>query len=163
MNPKNTEENTLSVKENYKDKVHGVLANSYSLYFTLFLIGVFFDIVYPIKILQYSLSSSFGAIFIIIGSLLIYWAQKTSRNLKKEEITKDTFYKGPYRFSRSPTHWGLFFLMAGFGIMVNAFFVILFALLAFFISKLVFLRKEEVILVKKYGEPYLEYKKRVKI
>lgn len=163
MEPENTKEEAPFAKGKYKDKVHGVLANSYSLYFILFLMGIFFDIICPIKILQYSFSPSFGLLFIIIGSGLIYWAQKTSRNLKKEEITKDTFYKGPYRFSRSPTHWGLFFLMAGFGIMVNAFFVILFVFVAFFISKLIFLRKEEIILVKKYGEPYLKYKKSVRL
>jgi protein-S-isoprenylcysteine O-methyltransferase Ste14 len=160
--PKTIEEDILIIRKQYKDKVHEVLAHSYSLYFALFLLGIFLDLVYPIRIFRYFFSVYFGVLSIILGSLLIYWAQKTSRNLKKEEITKDIFNKGPYRFSRSPTHWGLFFLIAGFGIMMNAFFIILLAFIAFLVSKLIFLKEEEVILVKKYGEPYLQYKKSVR-
>jgi protein-S-isoprenylcysteine O-methyltransferase Ste14 len=46
--------------------------------------------------------------------------------------------------------------------LVNSFFVVLFALIAFFVSRLFFIKKEEQLLEKKYGAPYLEYKKTVK-
>jgi len=72
------------------------------------------------------------------------------------------FCRGPYCYTRIPTQWGLFFLMLGFGIVANALFVILFTILAFFISKFVFMGEHDRILVEKYGDAYAEYKKLVK-
>lgn len=151
--------------ENYSQKrnVHKVLAHSYSMYFILFLVGITLDIIFNFQILTSSVMTSVGFSIIIFASLLILWAQTTSRNLKKQNITKETFLGGPYSYTRSPTHWGLFFLMIGFGIIVNAIFIILTTLISFLVSRYVYLAKEEMILEEKYGEPYLEYKKMVKL
>jgi protein-S-isoprenylcysteine O-methyltransferase Ste14 len=51
----------------------------------------------------------------------------------------------------------------GFGIISNAFFVILTTLVSFLVSRFIFLEKEEIILEEKYGTPYLEYKRAVKL
>ncbi|KKP71662.1 MAG: hypothetical protein UR70_C0021G0015 [Candidatus Nomurabacteria bacterium GW2011_GWB1_35_20] len=53
--------------------------------------------------------------------------------------------------------------MLGFGIITNALFIIIFSVISFIITKFVFIRKEEKILAEKYGIPYLEYKKSVKL
>ena len=103
-----------------------------------------------------------GAFLLVLGTILILWAQNTSRHLNTENATKETFCHGPYRFTRTPTNFGLFFLVLGFGIVANALFVILSSLVSFFIAKFVFLKKEEQLLAEKYGAPYLEYKKSVK-
>jgi protein-S-isoprenylcysteine O-methyltransferase Ste14 len=84
-----------------------------------------------------------GFLFLLFGTFLIFWAQKTSLNLKKEDIKKETFLHGPYCYTRSPTHYGLFLLILGFGIVSNSFFVIVFSIISFFITKIVFLKKEE--------------------
>lgn len=147
----------------HKNKVHGILAHSYSTYFILFLIGVYLDLVFRFKIFSNSFMVPTGIILLVFASFLILWAQKTSRDLKKENISKETFCRGPYCYTRSPTHWGLFLLMLGFGIITNAVFVILFTLISFIITKFVFLGKEEAILAEKYGTPYLEYKKQVRL
>jgi protein-S-isoprenylcysteine O-methyltransferase Ste14 len=103
-----------------------------------------------------------GGSIIIFASLVIFWAQHTSRKLKKENMTKETFCKGPYCYTRSPTHWGLFFLMLGFGIVINGAFVVLTTCISLLVSRRIFLEKEERILAEKYGAPYLEYKKAVR-
>jgi protein-S-isoprenylcysteine O-methyltransferase Ste14 len=163
MNGKNIAKE-LREKLHHKVKVHHILAQSYSTAFFFFLIGVSLDIVFPIKIFEDSVMLPVGFVFLTFASLLIFWAQRTSRNLKNEkEIKKETFCKGPYCYSRIPTHWGIFLLMLGFGIMANALFVIATTLFSFLLSKLVFLKKEEAILEEKYGTPYLEYKKSVKL
>ena len=69
--------------------------------------------------------------------------------------------KGPYKYSRSPTHWGLSMLMFGFGITVNAFFIVITTIISYLVAKYTFLKKEEKLLARKYGEPYKEYKKSV--
>jgi len=146
----------------YKDKVHGILAFSYFLYLAFFLVGVFLDSVFNLNIFRSTLFVYAGGLLIILATALIFWAQKTSRNLKKTTLTKESFCKGPYRFTRIPTHWGLFFLMIGFGFVNNGVFMILLTLFSYFVTKYGFLKKEEDILEKKYGAPYLEYKKSVK-
>lgn len=145
-----------------RSSVHWILAHSYTMYFILFLVGVYLDVIFKLKIFSNPIWALTGIVFLIFASFLILWAQKTSRDLNTENVTKETFYRGPYCYTRSPTHWGLFFLMLGFGIVANAVFVILFTLISFLISKFIFLDKEESLLAEKYGTPYLEYKKLVK-
>ena len=147
----------------HKNKVHKILAYSYLFYFTLFLIGLFLDFIFPLKIFDNYAVSSVGAIFLIFGTLLIFWAQKSSLDLKKDNISKEAFYHGPYRYTRSPTHFGLFLLMFGFGIMANALFIVIFSIISFIITKFTFIKEEEKILALKYGTPYLEYKESVKL
>jgi protein-S-isoprenylcysteine O-methyltransferase Ste14 len=147
----------------HKNKVHKVLAHSYAAYFALFLVGIILDFIFKLRIFPNSVMVPVGAVIIVLSTLLVFWAQKSSKTLNTDNMTKETFCKGPYCYTRSPTHFGLFFLMLGFGIIVNAVFVILFTLIAFLLVRLVFLGKEEKILAEKYGEPYLEYKKSVRL
>jgi len=164
MNKNDLKDDIFNIDE-YKNRVHKILAHSYSAYFILFLIGVFFDLLFKfkIKILNFSFLVPVGALLIGLSSLLIFWAQSTSRKFNKETLTKESFCNGPYAYTRTPTHWGLFFLMLGFGILANAIFIIISTVISFLLTKFIYLRKEEAILEKKYGAPYLEYKKAVKI
>lgn len=151
--------------ENYntnKPSVHKILAHSYSVYFILFLIGVIFDLVFQFKIFTSSIAVPMGIVVLMFGSILVIWAQKTTRNLPKDNISKETFCQGPYCYTRHPTYLGLFFLLLGFGITINAFFVILSTIISFVISRFIFQNKEEKILTEKYGTHYIEYKKIVK-
>jgi protein-S-isoprenylcysteine O-methyltransferase Ste14 len=149
--------------EEMTSKVHRVLAHSYSFYLAAVFFGVILDMSFRIKVFNNNSFSVFGFVLIILASLLILWAQRTSRNLDTQNLTWEAFYKGPYRLSRSPTHWGLFFLLLGSGIVANAAFVIVLSIVSLFITKIYFLRKEEEILAQKYGEPYIQYKKKVRV
>ncbi len=146
-----------------KNKVHKILAHSYLCFFISFLLGLLLDFVFPLKIFGKLDLMPIGIVFLVLGTLLVFWAQKSSRNLEKESLSKETFYRGPYRFTRSPTHFGLFLLVLGFGIVADSFFVVIFSIISIFVAKFFFLKKEERILAEKYGAPYLEYKKSVKL
>jgi protein-S-isoprenylcysteine O-methyltransferase Ste14 len=145
-----------------KQSIHQVLAHSYATHLILFLVGAILDLIFNFKFFYGSLLAPLGISFLIFGTLLVFWAQKTSRNLNKSNISPETFRQGPYRYTRVPTNFGLFFLVFGFGLIINAFFVVLSALISFFISKFIFLEKQEKLLALKYGAPYLEYKKIVR-
>src|SRR5882672_7457471 len=97
-------------KYHHRLNVHKVLAHSYTVYFVLFLVGVCLDFIFRFKIFTDSVMVPAGAVILLLATILIIWAQKTSRNLNVENVSNETFYKGPYRYTRSPTHWGLFFL-----------------------------------------------------
>ena len=151
-----------ATKNPHKNKVHKVLAQSYSVYFFAILFGVFFNLFLGIQVFGSPVWKEIGVFLLLFGSILIIWAQYTSAHLNTQNPTKETFSEGPYRFSRTPTNFGLFFMVLGFGLILNTFFIILFSLLAFIVAKFVFLKEEERILAEKYGAPYLEYKKSVK-
>lgn len=158
---KEIKEDIFNINKN-RNNVHIVLAYSYSIYLLLFLLGIFFDLVFGFKILNLPLLAPIGMALILLATGLIYWAQRTSRNLKIENLKKESFCKGPYCLTRTPTHWGLFLLILGFGLTINALFIIIFAIVSFVFTKLTYIKKEEKMLEKKYGAPYLEYKKSVK-
>ena len=152
-------------KKRYSTSTHIVLAHSYSLYFAGFVLGIILDFIFPVQVFSRFDSSFLGAVFIVLGSLLIFWAQKTTRNYytEGETVTKESFLQGPYRYTRSPTHAGLMFMMLGFGFVVNGPFILIFTLITAVVTRFTFLRAEEAILEKKYGAPYEEYKKSVKL
>jgi protein-S-isoprenylcysteine O-methyltransferase Ste14 len=147
---------------NSKLTTHHVLAHSYSVFFFGLLVGLLLDIFLPFKIIppyfQY-----LGLIMILVGPLLIYWAQKTSGKirLKKEALVAEDFKKGPYAVTRGPTHLGLALLTIGFGLLNNALFVVLLSIVVYFISKRVFLREQEKMLAQSYGEEYHKYQQEV--
>ena len=146
----------------YKNKVHKILAHSYSTYLLSFLLGVVFNLNFGFQVFVNPIFSYLGVFLLVLGSLLIIWAQYTSAHLSMTNITKESFSHGPYRFTRTPTNFGLFFVMLGFSMIINTLFIIIFTLIAFVVAKFIFLNKEEKILAEKYGAPYLEYKKSVK-
>ena len=145
-----------------KNTPHWVSAHSYAMYFALFLAGVTLDLIYKLNFFNNSSVIPIGVIFLIFATFLILWTEHTSRNLG-QTINKEAFYRGPYRFTRSPIHWGLLFLILGFGLIANAFFVVLSTIISFLVAKFIFQHKEERILEKKYGSHYIEYKRSVKL
>ncbi len=145
--------------------VHKVLAQSHFIYLILFLVGVILDLIFKTRIFNSSFMMPIGFALLLLATFIILWSVKTSNDLKKEDknnIKKETFCRGPYCYTRIPTYLGLFLLVLGFGIVTNAFFVVLTTIISFLIAKFVFQDKVENILANKYGAPYLEYKKMVK-
>lgn len=146
------------------NKIHHTLAHSYFIYFLFLVLGVVLDFLFPLRVFKSTFAISFGLLFLALATALIFWAQRANRNLHKQEaLTKEAFLCGPYCYTRTPTHWGLFVLTLGFGIVVNAFFVVLTTILSFLLTKFIFLRKYEDLLKEKYGDSYLEYMREVKL
>jgi protein-S-isoprenylcysteine O-methyltransferase Ste14 len=149
----------------HKNKVHKVLAQGYFFYFFCFMIGIYLNIIFNVPIFRSPSLALFGFEILTLATILIIWAQNTTRNFKKDsthKINKETFCGGPYRYIKNPTHLGLFLAMLSFGIIINSFFIVLFALILFVLDRFLFLDKQDKILAEKYGAPYLEYKKSVK-
>ncbi len=149
-------------------KVHRILAHSYFAYLSLFLVGVVLDIFFPIKIFKEKHADPIGFFLLFIGTVLILWAQYSSHKHREHRrdpsnVPAGAFHKGPYKYTRMPTHFGLFAIMFGFGFVINATFIITTTLISFLLTKFIFLNKEEKILSQKYGEKYTQYKKDVKI
>ncbi|MCU0660142.1 MAG: hypothetical protein MUD00_00805 [Candidatus Pacebacteria bacterium] len=144
--------------------VHAVLAHSYLMYFFAVVAGLLLDLTIPIKIIPDHIATAIGMVFLFAAPALIIWAQMTSHRFEKEKNKTDAlnFFKGPYVFTRSPTHLGLDMLVIGFALILNSLFLVVFSLVSFFLTRSIFVRKEERILGQKYGDQYHKYRKSVR-
>lgn len=148
-----------------KDIVHFLLAHSYLVFLLSIIIGVSLDFLLPEKVFSNDVFCGTGVVLMALGSVVIGWAQSTYPKYKKGDVNKSKekgFEIGPYRYFRSPTHLGLFVLMLGFSLIINSFFSVVFTILAHVITKTFFLKREERILEAKYGDAYIDYKKKVR-
>lgn len=149
-------------KIQYRPRVHKILAHSYMVYLLALFFGLIFSAIWPMRIFNDDCLLNISAVVLFLSSAMIFWAQRSTRKLDKENLTKRAFKKGPYRYTRNPTNISLFLSMLSFGIIINSIFVIVFASVSFLLAIFVFLKREEKLLEKKYGNAYLEYKKDVK-
>lgn len=145
--------------------VHVILSQSYTVFLLAVIFGVIFDIIFPSNIFDGTIFQAIGLVMILLGSILVYWAQKTT-SYSKSEMNKERdinfFMKGPYRYMRNPTNFGLTIMALGLGLIISSLFSVIFLVLNYFISKFVFLKEQEDILKERYGNVYEEYTKRVK-
>jgi protein-S-isoprenylcysteine O-methyltransferase Ste14 len=143
--------------------IHHILSWSYLMYLGVVVFGIILNIIYPIAFSNTAFSYM-GAVFMILGTSLIYWAQESSKGSSKEmEKTNEprNFECGPYKYTRNPTHIGISLSVLGFGFLIGSLYVVTLLIIAYTISKLVFLPREEALLEKKYGKPYCDYREKV--
>jgi protein-S-isoprenylcysteine O-methyltransferase Ste14 len=161
----------MKKKENVKNKeivikkgiVHFVLLHSYFIFFMAVILGVIFDIFMPVTFFQNPIYQKIGILMIFLGTGLIYWAQLSSginKKINTENLSIKSFENGPYKYFLSPSHLGLFIMTLGLAFILNSLFSIIFVVLAYFLSRIILLRKQEQIFEKKYGQVYLDYKKK---
>ena len=145
--------------------IHTVISYSYITFLLAIASGAIFDALVPIRILNHSIFPYIGFAMIILGPMLTYWAQKSSDNAKKSVIIKKlpvSFEHGPYKYTRNPSYLGVVIMIIGLGFFANSIAIIVFSSIAYFIVKFIFIKQEEKLLVLKYGQVYLDYKKKVK-
>jgi protein-S-isoprenylcysteine O-methyltransferase Ste14 len=143
--------------------VHFILSHSYVIFLIAVVLGALVHVFSPIRIFSGMGYPYLGFGMIIIGSLLIYWAQSTSSNTQKEmqKGKERDFMAGPYAYSRNPTHIGLTIMTLGLACILNSLSMVVFIIIASIVAKFIFLRQEEAVLETRYGQPYRDYKKKV--
>lgn len=146
--------------------VHEVLAHSYLVYFSAVLLGFITDMVNPIRF-NFAYIYIVGALLIVFGTALIYWAQHSASKSSDErgdtmqDLCLADFCVGPYKITRTPTHFGLFLLAVGLSFLYGSFVLVVASLVAFIITRFIFIPLEEKHLEKRYGTIYKEYKEHV--
>lgn len=169
MEPNNQPQNTASKPDpNSGLIVHQVLAVSYSVYLISIFIGFLLDLFLKIRFSSPAFMP-IGFACIILGTCLCYWAQRVSGKTSKvrweqKDIREhDSFLVGPYKFTRSPTQYGLLLMALGLAFLYSSVIMICTTIIAFLLGKFVFIPMEERHLEESYGQSYDDYKKKVKI
>lgn len=111
-----------------------------------------------------------GLLVIVLGSILIIWANYTLLFVGKIGLeAREPFHipstlvvEGPYKFSRNPIYLSVVMITFGFAILVGSLSILIISVALFFIFQTWFISWEEKKLEEAFGEEYLEYKKQVR-
>ncbi len=136
------------------------------MFFSAIVLGLVFQALFNVRFSN-PLFVPIGFILLCLGTLIVLWAQQTSRENPKIRQVKGSlehtdFFRGPYKFVRSPTHIGLALLILGLALVLESVVLVITVGIAFIVSRYVFVYREEEMLVEKYGEAYESYKKKIK-
>lgn len=125
--------------------------------------------------LHYILPISFGGTFwliyaggflIIAGVLLIliagYSFRKARTHIEPWKPTSSIVTSGIYAYSRNPIYLGMSVIVVGIGVTLDSVVVALSFVPALIVVYYYVVRKEEAYLEAKFGEEYLDYKRRVR-
>ncbi|MCA9353588.1 isoprenylcysteine carboxylmethyltransferase family protein [Candidatus Nomurabacteria bacterium] len=152
--------------EKQKAGVHYALSYSYTSFYFGMILGIVLHLFFKYPIFENNSYPDVGFFLILIGTIFVFWAQNTTRGSKDERSDNNQtvmdFYKGPYKFSRSPTHLGLLFMIVGVALLINSLFILVTIFLSFLVSQTIFLDKQDEYLEKKYGESYRQYREKVR-
>lgn len=107
------------------------------------------------------------AIILIAGtfdlwSLLLFFKKRTTPNPMKPDNTSGIVKTGLYKISRNPMYVGLLTILTGYAIWLGSFTPFLVLPLFYWLITQMQIKPEEVILEKKFGKDYLDYKDSVR-
>ena len=145
--------------------MHFILSQSYIVFFYALIVGVFLHMYFKTPLFQKQFSPTLGIIFVIAGSMLILWAQTTSSKSKKKMLEQNVsreFARGPYKWTRKPTHIGIFVMILGFVIVTNSLYILLTLMIALLVTKFFFSHFHHFSMIEYHGDTYREYKKKVR-
>lgn len=100
------------------------------------------------------------AILLGVSALLSLRAARTP--VEPWKATRSIVERGPYAFTRNPIYLAFALLVLGVGLWINRFAVVVMVIPALLITDRVIVRREERYLTRKFGEPYLAYRQRVR-
>ncbi|MEN9582976.1 MAG: Phospholipid methyltransferase [Candidatus Parcubacteria bacterium] len=128
------------------------------------ILGVFLSILIPSKMLPSGLAHVLGILFILVATLLIFWALKTSARFRHRERKGEArnFHSGPYRWLRNPTSFSLAVLVIGLGFLMNSLMIVCLSAVGYWLSYIVYEEEKERIMEEKYKEEYINYKNKVR-
>lgn len=141
------------------------------------MVGFLFMIAFPYSLLQINHHFGFGSIntlilkitgsfFILVGIGLFLYCSRIFKKIGKGtpvpiEPPKKIVEQGLYQYSRNPIYWGYFAIVIGEALISGA--TLLFGYAVVFIIAVhgYVVLIEEPLLIKKFGDSYIDYTKRV--
>jgi protein-S-isoprenylcysteine O-methyltransferase Ste14 len=128
------------------------------------IIGIIFEYFFPTKMFPPHTSEILGIVLIILGSIIIFSAQKASAAFRARERRGEVrvFHKGAYRWFHNPTSFALALLVIGLGFILNSLMIVLLSAVGYWLSYIVYEEKKQRIMTEKYKDDYTNYKKKIK-
>jgi len=107
-----------------------------------------------------------GILLIVFGIVLNLWTdslfKKKQTTVKPHEVPNFFIDYGPFKISRHPMYLGMFSILLGTAIFLGSISSLISSILFIIIIESMFIPMEEKNLEKKFGNEYIDYKKRVR-
>ena len=107
-----------------------------------------------------------GALIVVaalaLGMAAFGWFKKTGQDPTPWKPSPELLLQGPYRFTRNPMYVSMALLQIGIGVALANLWVIVGAALSLVVVHYAAVLPEEAYLDEKFGEPYRDFKKRVR-
>ncbi len=144
----------------------GVIAPPPLIYAGALAAGLLANRLYPISFLPHPVSRVLGWPAVLagltIGLLGFREMKRAETNVDPYEPTNAIVEAGPYRYTRNPVYVGMSLIYAGFAARANALPAALLLPAVLAVMRRGVIEREERYLERKFGDEYLQYKRRVR-
>lgn len=136
------------------------------IYLMFMLVAYVLNFIHPMGLgLSFWLNSS-GVVVTLLGLAMVAMVSRSFRRaetpIQPWKPTTKMVFTGVYAYSRNPAYVGFCFVLVGLGIALNSLWVFLSFVPSAILVYHVAIRKEEAYLEEKFGEEYLQYKRKVR-
>jgi protein-S-isoprenylcysteine O-methyltransferase Ste14 len=132
----------------------------------LILLSIGFHFVFPLFKFIFSPYNYLGFGLIIFGIIMNLWTdslfKKKQTTVKPYEMPNFFVTSGPFKLSRHPMYLGMMSILLGVAIFLGSLITFAFPIIFIMIMEKLFIPLEEKNLEKKFGNQYIDYKKRVR-
>ncbi len=129
-------------------------------------LGLLLEWLWPTELSNRPLAVSAGAAFIVLGvvgllaAVRTLWRAQTTINPYKSTTT--IVSDNVFRFSRNPIYVADTVIYIGLGLVLDTWWVLIFTPIVIWIMNIGVITREEAYLERKFGNDYLEYKRKVR-
>lgn len=128
--------------------------------------GGLLQFIFPLRVMKYSVSLSFGIVLAVVSVSLAIWAVRVMKaagtNVRPDRPALTIVRSGPYQFTRNPMYLSLCLLQLALGFALDGWIPLLFIIPLVLILHFGVILREESYLETKFGEPYLAFKREVR-
>lgn len=142
------------------------MADGQDFFFILLVLSVLLNFLFPVPAFLSPPFTFAGFLIIGIGFTLALWSRslflRNSTTLQLSEEPRSLVTSGPFRISRNPIYLGMAAILVGVAVFLGTLLTFAFPVLFVLLIGFLVIPGEERKLEKLFGEPYREYKKRVR-
>ena len=144
----------------------GIIVPPPFIFLSFLTLGYILNNFYPIPVLERPLSIIISGIFFVYAGLTaglaFYYMIKSGTNIDVRKPVKALVKTSVYSYTRNPMYLSLAILLLAFSLLLNTLWIAILIPVFVIVMQKVVIEKEEKYLENKFGNEYLEYKKRVR-
>lgn len=120
-----------------------------SLFIVVMAASLILDSFFPNPVYSASWAGEIGVLFLVVGTLLVYVAQVSSRTIRKDVkngVGEVNFFVGPYAYVRHPGYTGMVLIGVGMSLVVNSTIILVSSILFYLIARSIATKEENHLL-----------------